>query len=230
MLFKGSIVTAASGKMGGIVASHNSGGQYFRQFVVPTDPASTQQQQRRVTFGNGSNRWSSTLTEAERNAWNAIAATITAVNALGDPITLSGQQAYVRAYTLAMLAGLTPPDTAPGLTGETPLGTLSLTGLASGTQTIQGLIADAPDWAGDDDGRLLIFLGRGVSPAVSFYKGPFQFVAAEPGNTAAPIVAYSQINPATNFQIVAGLRYYVRFVAYLNGQVSQSTILNRIAT
>ena len=39
MLFKGTIGAAYSGKIGGVVASHNRGGQYFRQHVIPTDPA-----------------------------------------------------------------------------------------------------------------------------------------------------------------------------------------------
>jgi len=229
MLFKGSLITAASGKAGGLVAAHNAGGQYLRQFAVPTNPNSTLQQQRRTNFGNLSTRWSNTLTQAQRDAWNAIASTITAVNALGDPILLSGQQAYMRASTIAMLAAMAPPDDAPSLSGQTDLGTLSSVVISSPTQVVGASIDGDPAWAADDDGALLVFVGDGMSPARTFYRSPFQFADIEAGNTSTPVTTLSVTVPSGNKQIVSGLRYWIRVLAYLNGQVSQAAMYNSIA-
>ena len=43
MKFKGMIGSMFSGSSGGVTASHNRGGYYLRQRVVPSDPASTLQ-------------------------------------------------------------------------------------------------------------------------------------------------------------------------------------------
>lgn len=220
-LFKGSMIATASGKYNGMVFAHNSAGQYFRQYVVPTNPNTTKQQEVRLNFGQMSIDWRDLLTEAQRMDWGAIAGTITATNAFGDPITLNGQQAYIRAATLAMQAGMPNPTNAPEVTGETPLGMISAIGGTALTQIIGGTVGGAPNWAGDDDGRLLIYLGRGKSPATNFYKGPWQLVGTEAGVTATPITAFSVTNPVSNYQMVQALKYWIKLRAYLDGRLSQ---------
>lgn len=214
-LIKGSLIAEASGKMGGVVFARNSGGQYVRNFRVPTNPNTTLQQARRNAFGQASIRWRDVLTPAQRAAWDAIAPTITASNALGDPITLNGQQAYVRAASVAAILGITDPVTAPGDTGETPLGTLEIDTVA--TNQLDMILTGAPAWAANANGRLLMYLGRQVSAATNFYRGPFQYRAAQAGN-ATPVVGPTfTLDPA----ITSGGRYFVRFQAYLEGRLSQ---------
>ena len=62
-----------SGKLAGIVASHNRAGQYFRQYVIPVDPKTLAQLSGRVNFGNSSNLYHS-LDDPGKALWNSFAA------------------------------------------------------------------------------------------------------------------------------------------------------------
>lgn len=96
MLVKaGFIAGALSGSAGGITASHNKGGQYFRLRSIPTNPSSTKQQEVRAILASQSQGWAD-RTDAERNAWENWAQENTITNALGDSILMSGHQAYIK--------------------------------------------------------------------------------------------------------------------------------------
>ncbi|KKM06452.1 hypothetical protein LCGC14_1743870, partial [marine sediment metagenome] len=41
MLFKSGLITQGSGSIGGLTASHNRGGMYFRARTIPTNPATS---------------------------------------------------------------------------------------------------------------------------------------------------------------------------------------------
>lgn len=97
MLFTpGLAVGAASGSMGGVTASHNRGGQYFRRRAVPSNPLSTFSATVRSSLGDLSNGWRALLPE-QQAAWSEAAESTTVVNALGTTIHLTGQQLYIRA-------------------------------------------------------------------------------------------------------------------------------------
>lgn len=221
-LIKGGLISEASGKLGGIVFAHNSGGQYVRQFRVPTNPNTAAQQRARQDFGQASIRWRDTLTAAQRAAWNAIAPTITAKNALGDTIQLNGQQAYVRASTIAALLNLPDPAAAPAETGETPLGAITIADFENGLVTLD--IDGTPPWAADANGRFLFFLGQQRSVATNFYKGPFRYAAAQAGNSTP--VDQAQFMPL----MTVGGKYFIRCFAYLGGRLSQAEIISGVAS
>lgn len=216
-LIKGTVIGAVSGKLAGTVFSHNAGGQYMRQLTIPTNPNTGLQNTVRTNFGNSSIAWRNVLTAAQRAAWDAIAPSITAINALGDAIQLTGQQAYVRAASLALLAGEPPPATAPVTTGNTDIGTITLTSISATTITIG--VAGAPAWAAQDDGKLLVFMGRAVGPARNYYRGPYQLAGVIDGDST-PITSGT-----APFSSVVGQRRFVRCIAYLSGRVSQSVFL-----
>ena len=73
MLFQGPLISAASGSLGGLTASHNAGGNYLRARVVPTDPQSPRQVSLRQIVGTLSNRWVNTLSQLQRDAWETYA-------------------------------------------------------------------------------------------------------------------------------------------------------------
>jgi len=53
------------------------------------------------------------LTSGQRLAWNQYAETVVALNVLGESITYTGQQMYIRSNTLLQLAGLEAVTAAP---------------------------------------------------------------------------------------------------------------------
>lgn len=169
-LIRSSTISSISGSIGGTTYARNRGGAYARNRTVPINPNSTSQTRARSSLGARSGQWSSVLTAGQRASWAAFAETQSVLNRLGESITLTGQQAYVRANTLLALAGETlvtvpPPITPPEITIDggieasydvsTPGVTLQLNGAVSGV--------------------MLCFCGPAQAAGASSLKVPFRY-------------------------------------------------------
>lgn len=108
-----------SGKLGGIVASHNRSGAYFRRKSIPTNPGSTRQNDARSALSNSSGDWAG-LTNAQRAGWNAYAATMPLINRLGETFYLTGHQTYIRTNTSRARCLQTAIPDSPVVDGECP--------------------------------------------------------------------------------------------------------------
>lgn len=168
---------AASGSSGSQVASHNRFGQYLRARTTPTNPGSSFQTAIRNSFRTLSTRWGSTLTAAQRSAWETYAANVPMENALGDAIFLTGINMYCRSNASRLQAGMTLIDAAPT--------TFNLGSLTAPTLTLQGgttagtlTFTAADDWnaSASTITGLLLYAGRPQSPSINFFKGPFRLV------------------------------------------------------
>ncbi len=223
MLYKPFIGAAQSGKIGGIVASHNAGGQYFRVFVVPTDPSSPQQNQIRNAVTNLSNRWVNILTQVQRDAWALYASNVTHTNRLGDPINLSGLSEYVRSNVPRSQEPLLPRvNDAPIVfdLGEFSAPTFTV---SAGTQLITVNFTDADAWTGETDSAMLVYASRPQNQTINFFKGPYRFANSILGNTAIPITSPQDL--AVPFPVALGQRVhlYVR-VTRVDGRLSGRTL------
>lgn len=219
MLFKGSFVTAASGKLGGIVASHNKGGKYLREFVIPTDPSTPAQNLIRNALANLSNRWENTLTEAQRDGWNDYGANVTVVNRLGDPINLSGINNYVRSNTPRSQIGTLPRvDDAPAtynvgdFTSPTAI-------FSEAAQTISVSFDTGDDWVSEDDAAMLVYVGRPQNAGVNFFKGPYRLAGSIDGDSAVPPTSPAAIPVPFAFVDGDAMFWYVR-VTRADGRLS----------
>lgn len=83
------IVDNISGKLNGTVFARNKGGHYMRSKSKPTNPRTFLQSAQRAIFGAVAQAWRS-LSQAQRNAWDAAAPDFKYQNRLGDSKTLSG--------------------------------------------------------------------------------------------------------------------------------------------
>lgn len=101
-----------TGRLGGIVASHNSSGTYFRRYVVPVNPNTTGQQAQRNAFAVVSQRWRG-LNSIQQAAWVAAGPQNTVPNSTGGSLQLTGQQLFMRMNTLRQRIGLPLVDDAP---------------------------------------------------------------------------------------------------------------------
>lgn len=90
----GGLAQDVRGSLNGTTFSRNKGGAYVRTKVSPVQPVSEFSSRARAIFADLSQRWSTTLTQPQRGAWIAFAATHTFVNVFGDAITLSGIAMY----------------------------------------------------------------------------------------------------------------------------------------
>jgi len=108
-----------SGSQGSRVYSHNKGGAYTRNRRIPVNPTTVAQGAIRNQLAASSANWAN-LTDAQRVAWSAYAATNPVTDRLGSSILLSGQGTYVSCNTRLQQMGqavITDPpiDTGPPL-------------------------------------------------------------------------------------------------------------------
>lgn len=230
MKFKSEIVTQASGSIGGTTYSHNRGGMYRRARTIPTNPNSPRQQAVRSYLAAAVAAWSGTLTDAERESWEAWAANTPTTDRLGDALILTGQQAYIAAAVPRAQIAVAAPASGPTIynRGENPTGlsgTLDTTpnqiGTAAGSLSTNVTLMTASS----DDGDLLVYFGKVVSPGTNFYRGPYQLATSAPVASGASIVNLTTSEAALTIAnpLAVGQRRPVRLVmAYDDGRTSKA--------
>lgn len=176
--------SAYSGSLRGITASHNKGGAYFRGRTVPTDPGTSYQTMMRGLFGGLSQRWTTVLTQAQRDAWDLYAQNVSWVDSLGQNIQLSGINWYVRSnavrqqYNMTFGAGFSPliADDAPTVfeTGLNPDISEAVINGAAGPPIVfdaEFTWDNGGDYGAND---LIVFYVSGPqNPGIGFFKGPY---------------------------------------------------------
>lgn len=232
MLFKSSVFSQSSGSLGGTTFSHNRGGRYVRNRSTPTNPNSGGQQNVRANLSQAVAAWKNSLSAANRSSWSDYAANTPVLNKLGDTVFLTGQQQWIRTATVAYQIGLDPVTLFAGAPTTFDLGdtgTLSLTSVTTGNQITVG-VANTPDWAADDDARLACYAGLQQSATINFYKAPFRFVNAAPGDSTTPVtsVDFDLEDAYPSIVITAGNVLFVRLVVLQSdGRLSNGTILRQ---
>lgn len=108
MKFHGILFHTGSGSIAGVTASHNKGGAYLKAKSNPTNPNSVRQQATRSLFGTFASRWSTLLSQAQRDLWNTYAQTHTIPDALGAPVYINGISWYIMFNTRLVDAGIAP--------------------------------------------------------------------------------------------------------------------------
>jgi hypothetical protein len=166
MKFKPILATDLSGHIGGLVASHNTYGPYFRQRVRPVNRKTLAQQDQRSAVAATSQAWRA-LDPSVQATWTA--ASVVKTSKKGDRITLSGQAAYVFVNTLRTRAGLSeitvPPSSGPGSLVVVPSLTPPTVAFASATTITVTFAADGWNAA---DGGIIISGGLLTSNGQSF--------------------------------------------------------------
>lgn len=196
---------AYSGSFGGLTASHNKGGAYFRRRSVPTDPSSAFQAVIRDAFATLSQQWTNSLTPAQRTAWDDYAQQVAWTDTLGQTIQLSGQNHFIRAnvprlqctfYRTAPFGSFDPTTNvitaAPVINdlGQTPiLGTPTLV-VAGGAATLS--IPNTTPGAIATDAAL-IYVSPPMNESIEFWKGPYILSAANVGNQTPLLVDLAEV-------------------------------------
>lgn len=113
-------ITAISGKAGGSVYSRNRGGEYIKNFVMPTNTITQARQAVRAIFGSLASAWR-TLTQSERNTWIEQAPNYLRTNAFGDKKQLQPNALFVGQNTNLLNAGLSQINEIPAPQGTNGL-------------------------------------------------------------------------------------------------------------
>lgn len=224
MLFKGILGTALSGKLDGIVASHNAGGTYFRNLVIPTNPNSPQQVVVRNAVASLTSIWGSSLTQAERDSWDLYAANVKLTNRIGDQINISGLAMYVRSNVGRLQISQARVDQGPPVfnLGSFTAPTLSNATVAGQTVDVNFFVAPTSDpWATEVGGSLLIYLSRPQNVGINYFINPYRFATFVAGDPVPPV---TPVTVAAPFAFALGQRLFARFVTHrADGRVSATS-------
>jgi len=219
MLIKSAILTQGSGSLGGLTASHNRGGLYLRARTIPTNPNTPAQQEVRGFMSTLTSLWANTLTPAERTAWDTYAAAVPVINALGDPIILSGLNHYVRSNVPRLQGGMPRVDTGPTIFN---LGDFTQPSGITGDGTADELdvaFDNTDDWANEDDAAMLIYGSRDQGLTINFFKGPYRYAGPILGNGTTPPTSPAAVSSA--FVLTAGSNVHSKvIVSRADGRLS----------
>lgn len=209
MLFKSALMTAGSGKIKGIVASHNKGGQYFRGLTIPTNPNTARQQAVRNAMSALSTAWVQTLTSSQRAGWQAYADNISWTNALGDTIQISGINAYVGCNTPRLQGSAARVDTAPTVFDRGNF-TLPVATITAASATLSLAFTNSDAWANEVGGYLFVYASKPQNASIGSFSGPYQFLGKVSGAGTPPTSPASFTMPQVAGPV--GSKVFLRFV------------------
>jgi hypothetical protein len=185
MLFQGTMITNASGRLGDTIWSRNRGGPYARAYVVPTDPNTSEQQAARNSMAHVVNRWQTTLSPAQRTAWSEYSRGIHRPNRIGERRSVGGFPEYVKAnflrrYELTWLGVLGLPDVddpPPKGHGATPLSMPTVASVSTLDGTVEVTFnADDPWWS--QQAGLYIWGAAASTVTINWFRGPWTLLYA----------------------------------------------------
>lgn len=212
MLYKGTLGTMYSGSINGLVAAHNRGGYYFRNRVVPTDPATARQVNCREALQACYTQWASVMTAAERSNWARYAESRRHTNRIGDDRQLSGwpefsKYAFLPYQAIEQLAASVVVGTAvplyPQPFTEIPYCTLNADNLSL------DLHWNDDQWTAVDDHQGIFVYASTQRPNTrNFFKGPYKLlnvVWGDPDTAPTP-----PVNIPLGFTVTSGSRVFYR--------------------
>ena len=220
MLVRYSLISDASGSFGGLVASHNRSGQYIRTRVRPTNPSSPAQVEVRVIFGNLAITWS-TLTDDQRDAWTTYAINVPVTNRLGDPLTLTGHQMFVRNNAARIQAGLDRIDDGPTTFSTALLTKVFVNPNQQPINLLESFFPVVDPWATDIGAAFLIYATRQGSGTVLYRRNPYRFAGSFIGRETPPVPLQALIPAPFELNDNGSNHVFVRyFVVLSDGRMS----------
>jgi len=199
--YKPGLIGDLSGKLGAIVASHNTYGTYLRSRVRPVNKKTLAQQDQRQAISAVSQMWRQ-LSAPVGSSWTS--AVITSTSKKGDRVALSGQAAFMKCNVLRYRAGVSIINSPP--VDPTPI-VLTPPTIAFTSANAVDLTFAADAWNATD-GCIIVSGGLITSSGVSF-KQPINAITilVDPGTGAVSVTL--------PFAVPVGGR--VRFVLHASG-------------
>jgi hypothetical protein len=203
-----------SGSIGNVTNSRGRSGQIQRRRSIPTNPNSAAQSAARSRLTTQAAAWRG-LTDAQRAAWNAFAASFTVTNALGASINLTGMQCFVKVNCTNVLLGDAPVTTPPALPAFAANTCTSVTA-AAGTAAldVNGTTPVSPC-------KYMMFASPQRSAGVS-YENDFRYLASFTTATSSKFSLLSAYT-AKFGALIAGKKIFVKVVQSLNGMQDNGT-------
>lgn len=212
-------INQISGTVDGVVFSRNRYGGYMRRYASPVNPNTARQVAVRNVFQQLTEAWNTTLSSAQRTAWNLYGSSVSVLDRFGASIYLTGFAHYIRSNTLILQAGLTRVDDGPTTFAlpETD-GTLAVAA-SEATQQFTVTFDDTLPWADVDGAAMALFGGTPQLPTRDFFGGPWRFADSIDGDSVTPPTTGATI--ASPYVITQGQKVwtYARIIE-ADGRVS----------
>jgi len=179
-------IVQMSGSIAGNTHARNRYGNYVRARTKPVNPNTAFQQAVRSTMAEMSDRWSNTLTPAQRAAWNLYGDSVNMSNRLGEVIHLSGYNHYIRSNHVASRFGGTFIDAGPvlfELPAHDPAFAITISAAA---QQVSVAYDSTMDWADENGAFLFIYGGKPQNGQRNFFAGPWRYMGGTGGVNGAP--------------------------------------------
>jgi len=138
----------------------------------------------------------SPMTDAIRLAWQTYASSVNWTNRLGEQVTLTGFNMFIRSNAALIAAGGTLVTAAPTDMGLPPGDPSFAVTASAATQKLSVAFDDGFDWLDETGAFLAIYQGMPQSASRNFFGGPWRFAGAIPGDDATPPTTPAEIDPA----------------------------------
>jgi len=179
-------IVQMSGSIAGNTFARNRYGNYVRAKTKPVNPNTARQVGIRAALAELTSRWSQTLTDNQRIAWQLYADSVNMKNKLGEVIKLSGFNHYIRSNVMRNRIGLGVIDDGPVIF-EIPEADPGFAITASeATQEISFAYDAGMDWADENGGWLILHGGQPQNAQCNFFAGPWRYCSVVEGVNGAP--------------------------------------------
>lgn len=218
------LISEMRNKLNGSVFARNRGGAYLRNKVTPVNPQSQAQVLARARLTQFAQAWRS-LTQAQRDAWNAAVSQWSTTDVFGDVVTPSGNALFNRLNINVAIAGGSQLNTPPQPVGAAALTDLSISA-AAGAGTFDVTFDPTPVPA---DHVMFLESTPMLSPGISNASAEFRRIDTLDAAELSPYDA-SASQTAKFGTLVEGQKVFVRakFINSLTGEVSQRLVASSI--
>jgi hypothetical protein len=182
----GAGVLAISGSIGGTTFARNRSGSYIRQRTKPVNPNSPRQLAARNNIQALTQSWNSVLTIAQRQAWGLYADSVNVLNRLGETISLSGYNMFIRSNAILLGAGQDGVSDAPTIFELATSDPSFAVAISEATQVASVTFDNALDWANEDDAYMIIYQGQPRQNTRNFFNGNKRILGVIEGDSATP--------------------------------------------
>jgi hypothetical protein len=222
----GAIVTDGRGKIGGHVATKNRSGAILRTKVTPTNGQTSFQQGVRNLFTQLSQAWKS-LTQSQRDTWNAGVTAYASTNIFGDLVNPSGANLFQKLNNSLVRIGETILDSCPAPVEVPNTSLLTITETAV-TGALNLVLSNSVPAASS----LLVFATAPMSQGKNFVKSEFRLIETLDAATATPVAINDAYVTKFGAKPVIGQKVFFKVVpvSALTGQQGSASSAFIIAT
>ena len=217
----GPLVGQVSGKIGGIVASRNRGGAYWRNNAVPSVATSARALEVKSILGGVSQLWAN-VSAADRLAWVSYARQNPFINRLGRAISGTANNHFVGVNSILLGVGAEPITLPPAFPAPfaAPIDDFTVTVTGPDLQpTAATLVMDTD--ALEDYQVYEVFACRVASPTINYVRNLFTRVFVSAPEAAPTIDLTAALQDALgSYQVGTVYHVQVRIVDTRTGLVS----------